>query len=326
MAVIIITGVAGFVGSNLANALLQSNHSVIGFDNFSYGTKANIEPLLGQKKFSFIDTDITHEQSLKNVRGDVIVHLASQKIPRYSSALRTLDENSLMLKNVLEHCNANKGTKLVFASTSDVYGKNPMIPYAETSDLLLGATTVKRWAYALSKIYSEQLIIAHQNEFDLPYTIMRFFGSYGPNQNTTWWGGPQAVFIQNILEGKTLEIHGDGLQTRTFTYIDDTVQGIVKCIFEKNAHNEIFNIASEPTEEITIKELAVLIWQLMKGNSDADLKLIPYQTFGNYEDVRRRVPNIDKIKSMLQFNPQHQLKDGLLKTIDWQTKLFKARK
>jgi len=159
----------------------------------------------------------------------------------------------------------------------------------------------------------------------LPYTIMRFFGSYGPNQNTTWWGGPQAVFIQNILEGKTLEIHGDGLQTRTFTYIDDTIQGIIKCIFEPAAHNEIFNIASEPTEEVTIKDLAFLIWKLIKGNqTEPDIKLIPYQTFGNYEDVRRRVPSIEKIKDMLNFKPNYRLEEGLLKTIAWQTQLFKA--
>ena len=322
MSHIIITGVAGFVGSNLAKKLLEENHTVTGLDNFSYGTKRNLNLFLHHPSFKFIECNLADEDSLNKINGDVLVHLASQKIPRYSNALRTLDENSIMVKNVLKHCLANK-TKLVFASTSDIYGKNPNIPYLETSDIVLGPTTVKRWSYALSKIYSEQLIMANNAEFGLEYCIMRFFGSYGPNQNTTWWGGPQSVFIQNILEGKELEIHGDGLQTRTFTYIDDTVQGIMKCIFHPNSKNEIFNIANEPSEEITIKGLADIIWKLMDSSGkDAPLVLIPYATFGNYEDVRRRVPNIDKIKTMLDFVPHYNLAEGLKVAIAWQKLVF----
>ena len=226
-----------------------------------------------------------------------------------------------MLKNIIKKCLKDK-TKLVYASTSDVYGKNKEIPFNEESDLVLGATTVKRWAYALSKIYGEQLIIANKEEFELEYTIMRFFGSYGPNQNTTWWGGPQSVFIQNIIDGKPLEIHGNGLQTRTFTYIEDTVQGIMKCIFESKAKNEIFNVANEPNEEITILELAQLVWKLIKKNdSEPDIKLIPYETFGKYEDVMRRVPDINKIKLRLGYIPKFPIIEGLTKTIDWQLKL-----
>ncbi len=323
MAQVIITGVAGFVGSNLAKKLLEENHSVIGIDNFSYGTRRNIANLHSYPSFIFYDRNLNDEVSLNNLEGDVLVHLASQKIPRYSNALRTLDENSLMVKNVLKHCLAHK-IKLVFASTSDIYGKNPNIPYSENSDIVLGPTTVKRWSYALSKIYSEQLIMANSDEYGLEYTIMRFFGSYGPNQNTTWWGGPQAVFIQNILENKVLEIHGDGLQTRTFTYIDDTIQGIIKCMFHPESKNEIFNIANEPSEEITIKDLGSLIWKLMsKDKSEPPLTLIPYATFGNYEDVRRRVPDISKIKSVLGFKPAYNLEAGLKTTIEWQRKIFK---
>ncbi|MBN8703029.1 MAG: NAD-dependent epimerase/dehydratase family protein [Bacteroidetes bacterium] len=319
---VLITGVAGFVGSNLLKLLLTNGCEVVGVDNFSFGFRRNIEPFLTNKKFTFYEKDLRDIESLTKIKCDVIVHLASQKIPRYSTALCTLEDNASMLKNVINKCKKDK-IKLVFASTSDVYGKNPILPYHEESDLLLGPTTVKRWAYALSKIYAEQLIIANNQEFDLEFTIMRFFGSYGVNQNTTWWGGPQSVFIQNILEDKPIEIHGDGSQTRTFTYVADTVQGVEKCIFHQNSKNEIFNIASEPTQEITILNLAKLIWKLMKDDSSApNIKMIPYSTFGKYEDVMRRVPSIDKIKQKLDYEPKFNLEQGLTEAIKWQSNLL----
>jgi UDP-glucose 4-epimerase len=318
---VIITGAAGFVGSNLIGKLLEENNQVIGIDNFSYGCKRNIEPFLSHKNFQFIEADLVNPGVLTNLKGDVLVHLASQKIPRYTNALRTLDENSILLKNVIKKCLDDK-VKLVFASTSDVYGKNTNIPFTESSDLVMGPPQVKRWAYAISKIYGEQLIIANNQESGLEYCIMRFFGSYGPNQNTTWWGGPQSVFIQNILEGTNIELHGDGLQTRTFTYVDDTVQGIIKCMFHPNSKNELFNIANEPTEEVSIKDLAFLIWDLMKGSKEKPaITMIPYSNFGGYEDVRRRVPSIVKIKEQLGFVPETSLKEGLIKAIKWQSEL-----
>lgn len=319
---ILITGAAGFMGSNLAQSLLKKNHEVIGIDNFSFGFRRNIAILLSDPNFTFIESDIRNENSIKKIKFDVVVHLASQKIPRYSTALCTLEDNSLMLKNVINKCLTEKA-KLIYASTSDVYGKNPDYPYHEESNLVMGPTTVKRWAYALSKIYGEQLIMANQQEHGLEFTIMRFFGSYGPNQNITWWGGPQSVFIQNIIENKPMEIHGDGKQTRTFTYISDTVQGIEKCIFDPKAKNEIFNIANEPDEEITIINLAELIWKLMKNDeSTPNFKFIPYETFGKYEDVMRRVPCIDKIKSVLNYKPHFSMEKGLKETIKWQTNLM----
>lgn len=323
---IAITGVAGFVGSNLTEQLLAEGHEVVGLDNFSFGKPENIKVFAANKQFTFHERDLRDENALKDIHAEVLVHLASQKIPRYSSSFPTLNDNYIMSTACIQKCLKDK-IKLVFASTSDVYGKNTDLPFHEESNLVMGPTNVKRWAYAISKIYSEHKIIAHHDEFGLEYTIMRFFGSYGPNQNTTWWGGPQAVFIQNILEEKTIEVHGDGLQTRTFTYINDTVQGIMKCIFHPQSSNEVFNIANDPEEEITIKELALLIWELIKGDrNNPDLKLIPYETFGKYEDVMRRVPDISKIKSQLGFVPKWKMRDGLIQTIDWQKQLFKTAK
>ena len=315
---ILITGVAGFIGSNLANRLLERGHTVIGVDNLNYGFMRNIELVKDHKNFKFIMGDIANPLILNSVKADIVVHLASQKIPRYTNALRTLEENYLMLRNVVQKCIHDK-SKIIFASTSDVYGKNPNIPFSEKSDLVMGPTTVKRWAYALSKMYGEQYIIANHDEYGLTYTITRFFGSYGPHQNLTWWGGPQSVFIEKAYKRIPIDIHGDGSQTRTFTYVDDTVMALVACIESNKSDNEIFNTGSIAGGEISIKDLAILIWKLVNGkDAEPMLNYIPYATFGNYEDVMRRVPDITKICTMLNFKPQWELEKGLLAAIGWQ--------
>lgn len=324
MTKVIITGAAGFIGSNLSKKLLNDGHKVIGVDNLSYGSLSNIEAIKDHENFEFVHGDVCNPTLLNGLEGDVLVHLASQKIPRYSNAFQTLEENNVLLKNVIAKCKTD-GLKLVFASTSDVYGKNPEIPFHEESNKVLGPTTVKRWAYALSKLYGEQYIIACNDEFNLDYTIVRFFGSFGPNHNLTWWGGPQSGFITKAYNQEEIEIHGDGLQTRTFTFVEDTVDALVRCILDERAKGEIFNIASDPSEEISILGLAELIWKLVNGeNSEPKLKFIPYSSFGKYEDVRRRVPNIDKIKSVLDYEPKHTLAEGLKKTIEWQLPIIKS--
>lgn len=315
---VLITGVAGFVGSNLAMRLLERGHEVVGIDNLSYGFLRNIELAMKSPKFKFIMGDIANPLLMNNLKADIVVHLASQKIPRYTNALRTLEENYLMLRNVVEKCRNDK-TKILFASTSDVYGKNPSVPFNEESDLVMGPTTVKRWAYALSKMYGEQYIIANNDEYGLKYTITRFFGSYGPNQNLTWWGGPQSVFIEKALKNVPIEVHGDGSQTRTFTYVDDTVDALIACIENEKSDNEIFNTGSKQGAEITIKDLGILIWKLINGNqSIPKINFIPYSTFGKYEDVMRRVPDISKLKRVLNFTPKWNLEEGLKATIEWQ--------
>jgi UDP-glucose 4-epimerase len=322
---ILITGVAGFIGSNLARHLLERGHTVTGIDNLSYGFMRNIEFANENEKFTFILGDISNPFILKGVRADIVVHLASQKIPRYTNALRTLDENYLMLKNVVDKCKNDK-SKIIFASTSDVYGKNPKVPFTETDDLVMGPPTVKRWAYAISKMYSEQYILANKDEYGIKYTITRFFGSYGPNQNLTWWGGPQSVFIEKALKNEPIDLHGDGNQTRTFTYVDDTVNALVACIENDKSDNEIFNTGSKAGGEISIKDLAHLIWKLVNGkDSEPKLNYIPYSTFGNYEDVMRRVPDISKLCTTLDFQPEWDLEKGLQLTIDWQKQFYKLK-
>ncbi len=313
-------GGAGFIGSNLSEKLLHEGHEVLAIDNFSYGNESNISAFKNHGSYSFLEGDLNDFSVIENIDCDYIVHLASQKIPRYDNSFRTINDNSIMTKNVVRLA-LEKSAKLVFASTSDVYGKNTEYPFSEESDLVLGPTNIKRWAYAASKIHSEHYIIANAEQNGLKYSIMRFFGSYGPNQNTTWWGGPQSVFIDKAFKKESFEIHGDGLQSRTFTYVEDTVQGIMKCIFHPKSENEIFNIAGNPDSEISIQDLAKLIWKLINPDEEIKLEYIPYSSFGKYEDVRRRLPNIDKISELLNFKPNWSLEEGLKKTIDWQRTL-----
>ena len=321
---IFITGSAGFLGSNLANQLLEKGYYVIAYDNLSMGKIENIDYLLSNPRFSFIKGDVKDLPTLQSASlgADLIVHLAAYKIPRYGNALETLLTNSIGTKNVLDIAITNK-TKVVFGSTSDVYGKNSSIPFREDSDCLLGPSTVRRWSYAVSKLFDEHLCYAYQESYDLPVTILRFFGSYGPQQHLTWWGGPQSVFIDAILKGKPVEIHGDGLQTRTFTYVSDTVNGIVAAMECDQSKGEIFNIGS--SGEISILGLANLIKRLSGTAGELDYKLVPYSTFGNYEDVRRRIPDTSKARRILDFDAKVSLEEGLSQTIQWQREVTEIR-
>jgi UDP-glucose 4-epimerase len=316
---IMITGVAGFIGSNLAGALIRKGYTVVGVDNMSQGEELNMTELRKSAQFSFHLADVRDEaEMIRHAEGcDSIVHLAAYKIPRYSDALDTLLINSHGSEAVIKAAVKHR-CKIVGASTSDVYGKNPNVPFSENHDLVIGRPEVKRWAYAISKMFEEQLFLAYHDRFGIDVVLLRFFGAYGPHQNLTWWGGPQSVFMNCALDDKEIEVHGDGQQTRSFTYITDHIDGIIRAIERPEANNKVLNIGN--TREITIEGLARLIWRLVRGDEPAKIRFIPYSTFGNYEDVRRRVPDISRARELLAFAPQVDLEEGLTKTLEWQVK------
>jgi UDP-glucose 4-epimerase len=320
---VLITGVAGFIGSNVAQALLDKGYHVVGYDNMSQGDKLNIAPFMDHPKFELHYDDIRDEAKLKAAaRGcRKMVHLAAYKIPRYTDALDTLLINSAGSENVMKAAIEEKA-KVVAASTSDVYGKNPDVPFTEDSSLVMGNPDVRRWAYAISKMFEEQMLFAYQQRYGIKFVAMRFFGGYGPNQNLTWWGGPQSVFINKALDDEEIEVHGDGSQTRSFTYISDHVDGIVRCVEKDGADNMVVNLGN--TREISILDLAKLIWKLVRGDGPAKVKLIPYQSFGKYEDVMRRIPDITRARTLLGFEPKVDLEEGLKRTIEWQVARRKA--
>lgn len=317
---IMITGVAGFIGSNVCKHLLQKGYSVVGIDNLSQSDGKNMSEFKENSNFEFYRVDIMNESSIVNAaRGCTgIIHLAAYKIPRYSDALDTLKINGIGSENLIKAAIENNA-RLVAASTSDVYGMNPELPFAEDkSKLVMGGPKVRRWAYAISKMFEEQMIFAYGERSNLDFSIIRFFGGYGPNQNLTWWGGPQSVFINKALDDEEIEVHGDGQQTRSFTFVGDHVDGVTRCLEVEKARGEVFNIGND--REITIENLAIMIWNLIRPGTTPKIKKIPYETFGKYEDVMRRIPDLNKSKSILGFQPKVPLEEGLIPTIEWQVK------
>jgi UDP-glucose 4-epimerase len=314
-----VTGVAGFIGSNLAGALIERGHSVIGLDNLSMGSLRNIEEYEGCPEFEFHRTDVRDLEEMRQVfrPADCIIHLAAYKIPRYGKAIETLEINSIGGKNVLEVAR-DGNRRVILASTSDIYGKNPAVPFSESSDSVIGPTTVRRWSYAVSKLFDEHMALAYYSSYGLPVTILRFFGSYGPNQHLSYWAGPQSVFISAILKDEPVEIHGDGTQTRSFTYVSDLVDGIVRATEYDREPTPIFNLGN--TEEVSILQLANLVYELCGTSQPLKLKMVPYGSFGgNYEDVLRRIPDISRARAVLGFDPRIDLRQGLRLTIRWQT-------
>jgi len=319
----LVTGCAGFLGSNLVERLLASGHRVVGIDNLSMGSVANLEEFRRDPRFRFVEADVTDPAVMAAVTEDVtaIVHLAAFKIPRYGKAIDTLKINYRGTEVALDFAR-ERGCKIVLASTSDVYGRNPDVPFSEAgSDSVIGSSKVPRWSYAVSKLFDEHLAFAYADAYGFPVTILRFFGSYGPRQNLTWWGGPQSVFIDSVLNDRVIPIHGDGSQTRSFTFVSDTVDGIYQAIVRPEADGEIINIGN--TEEVTILELARRIKLLSGTPGELKIEFVPYASFTTkgYQDVMRRVPDVSLCERLLGLRATVPLDDGLARTIEWQRRV-----
>lgn len=323
---ILVTGAAGFIGSHTCDALLSRQHEVVGIDNLSMGNIGNLEDALKNPRFKFTKGDIRDRKILTETVDEcnTIIHLAAYKIPRYGNSLETLETNLFGSLNLLAVAK-EKGVRVLAASTSDVYGMNPEVPFHEESLLLLGPSTSRRWSYSTSKLFEEHLIIAYHEKWNLPYVIFRFFSTYGPRQHLSWWGGPQSVFISAAFEGKTYEIHGDGSQTRTFCYISDLVRGIVAATESQELNAEVLNLGGN--EEISILELAHLIHSLTNSQEPFKPRFVPYETFpGHYQDVKRRVPDLGKANRLLEYAPKVHLSEGLKLTIQWQREVIMKQK
>ncbi len=315
MNIVGITGAAGFIGSHLTERLLSEDVQVVAVDDLSMGTIENLENCVGHPGFRFEQMDCTHRRELRTAFAgcDTIVHLAAQKIPRYGGALKTLESN-VAGANAAAQVALQIDADLVMASTSDVYGNAPL-PFREDGPLVLGAPTSRRWAYAVSKLYDEHMLMALAEEHGLRHTILRFFGSYGPRNHPSWWGGPQAAFIERLLDGELIDIHGDGQQIRTFTYVLDTVDGIVRAMRTPEARGEILNIGG--TMPCTIVELAEAVHRALDMAPPLRARFMPYSELpGKYEDVLKRVPDVSNARDVIGFTARTSLDEGLAATVE----------
>jgi|TARA_B100002003_G_scaffold243084_1_gene267021 UDP-glucose 4-epimerase len=312
----LITGGAGFIGSHLAEALLDAGHGVEVIDNLSTGSIDNIEHLKGRDQFQYTIDSVTNEPLLAEQidRCDVVFHLAAAVGVKLivEAPVHTIETNVHGTEVVLTL--ANKKKKLVVvASTSEVYGKSTEIPFKEDADLRLGATWKHRWAYACSKAIDEFLALAYWKEKKLPVIVVRLFNTVGPRQ-TGQYGMVLPTFVRQALAGQPITVFGDGSQSRSFTYVGDVVDALMRLTAEPKAVGEVFNIGNG--EEISILALAEQIKAMTR--SPSNIVKIPYdQAYeAGFEDMPRRVPDITKLQTLTGYEPKVQLPEILTRVID----------
>ena len=303
----LITGGAGFIGSHLAERLLDRGDHVVLLDNLSTGSMENIRHLKSSDRMEY------HLDSIENRRlvaelvddADVVVHLAAAVGVRLivESPVRTIETNVNGTQHILEA--AAKKRKLVLtASTSEVYGKSTQIPFHEEADLVLGPTTKGRWSYAASKALDEFLALSYWKEKKVPVIVVRLFNTVGPRQ-TGRYGMVLPNFVRQALDGAPISVYGDGKQSRCFCDVRDTTEALIKLIDSERALGEVVNIGN--TEEITIEDLAHRVKQ--RTASSSSIEFIPYDKAyePGFEDMMRRVPCVDKLYAITGFRPQTPL-------------------
>ncbi len=314
----LVTGGAGYIGSHLVDRLLADGYEVVVLDDLSVGKLANIEHHLEDGRFRFTEGSVLNRSLVREAVGDcdLIFHLAAvMGIPYIAEdPLRGILINVGGTEVVLEMAE-EAGCRFIFASTSEIYGKSEKVPLSEDDDRLLGSTRVSRWSYSTAKALDEHLALAYHQKRGLPVIILRYFNSYGPRLDPKGYGSVVAKFIGQALRGEPLTVHGDGRQTRSFTYIDDTVEGTVLAAKCEEANSEVFNIGRE--EETTILQLAEMVKKIT--GSSSQIIFVPYDDlYGPYfEDPRHRLPDGSKAERLLGFKAQVSLAEGLKKTVAW---------
>lgn len=316
---ILITGGAGFIGSHLAEALLDRGETVAVLDNLSTGSIGNIRRLQDSSRFSFTEGGLDDRAALDRLAGraDAIVHLAAAVgvhlvLERPTATIET----NVLGTHALLGAARRYGCRTLFASTSEVYGKGAALPFAEEDDLLLGPPSRSRWGYAASKLLDEFLGLAAHREFGLPVTIVRFFNVVGPRQ-TGRFGAVVPRFVNLALRGEPVTVYGDGAQTRCFCHVSDVVRALLGLLDEQLATSgEIYNVGSDC--EVSIGDLARQV--VARAGSVSSIRNIPYDEAyaPGFEDMRRRVPDISKIKAATGWTPSLLLADILDDMIDFE--------
>ncbi|ABQ92444.1 GDP-mannose 4,6-dehydratase [Roseiflexus sp. RS-1] len=315
---ILITGGAGFIGSHLADALIERGDRVAIIDDLSTGAVANIRHLKGHPNFSYTLDTIANEAVLAELidESDAVVHLAAavgvQLIVQ--SPVRTIETNVNGTELVLRWA-AKKGKTVLIASTSEVYGKSERAPFREDDDLVLGPSTINRWSYACSKLLDEFLALAYHKERDLPVIIARLFNTVGPRQ-TGRYGMVVPRFVRAALRNVPLRVYGDGQQTRCFCYVGDTVRALIALLDHPDAVGKVFNVGNP--QEVSILELAQRVVRLAQSSSP--IVLVPYEHAyeAGFEDMRRRVPDISRLTALTGFRPTLDLDDIIRTVIEYE--------
>ena len=306
---ILITGGAGFIGSHLAERLLNDGHQVWAMDDLSTGQMSNLEVASKHKNFEFIKGTILDQALVQDLvdKTDLTFHLAAAVgvkliMEQPSQSILT---NITGTENVLKAALKDKKTVFV-ASTSEVYGKTSKIPFCEDDDLVIGATVNLRWSYACTKTLDEFLALSYSYEQQLPVVVLRFFNTTGPRQ-TGRYGMVVPNFIRSALAGEPIFVHGTGDQSRCFSHVRDVVESLVRLMDNQDARGKVFNIGSD--QEISIMQLAEKVKELT--GSSSEIKRIPYTDVypHGFEDMQRRKPDVSKLRAAVDFAPKTKLED-----------------
>lgn len=321
----LITGGGGFLGSHLAEELLKRGDTVLALDITPDKDAYKIRHLLRNKRFKYFCGDVMDKNLMDKLiwECDKVFHLAAVVgVEHYvTRPYKVLDVNVNGTKLVLDIAHRyNK--KVIFSSTSEIYGKSTKIPFGEEDDRILGPTKVDRWCYSSAKAVAEHFCFAYQR-MGLPVVILRFFNAYGPRLDSIEAGRIMSIFMGQLLKNKPLTVIGDGCQTRCFTYVSDVVKGIILSSEVKGAQGEVINLGTD--KETSVLELARLMIKIYGGKHE--IKFVKSQgVYGtSYEDINRRVPAVEKAKKLLGWKATTTLEKGLKKTIDWFKEYYSHR-
>ena len=304
---ILLTGGAGFIGSHLAEKLISEGHSVTALDNLSTGSSANLNSLKGSSDFKLVEASMLDKAIVDQLVADSdgVIHLGAalgvQRIlerPYESFIANTQGTENLIIAA------AESKKKIFIASTSEIYGKNPEQPLNEESDRVIGSPKLLRWAYSEAKAIDESLAQMFAQSHGLSYVVGRFFNTVGPRQSGMY-GMVLPRFVSAALKGEALEVHGDGLQTRTFCHVLDSIDAVVRLFLSSQAIGEAFNIGGEG--EISIKDLAQKVIDIT--GSKSEIKYISYQSAypQGFDEMMRRVPDTSKLRSYTGWSPKRNL-------------------
>ena len=313
-----LTGGAGFIGSHLTEAILAGGDRVLSIDNLSTGSMANVTHFLGHPNHRFEQASITDRGVMERMasEADVIVHLAAAVGVKLivEHPVQTIETNVMGTEEILRVALRNK-CRVLIASTSEVYGKGSKFPFAEEDDVLLGATSKSRWAYAASKMVDEFLGLAYCREFGLDVVPFRLFNTIGPRQ-TGQYGMVVPRFIRQALGGEPITVYGDGSQRRCFCDVRDVVPAILGLAGHSDAPGRVYNIGG--TEEVSIQELAERVVEMT--GSDSQITKVPYSEAyaPGFEDMERRVPDTERIHELLGWKPKRGLREILSDVISYE--------
>ena len=314
----LVTGGAGFIGSHLCEELLSRGQEVIALDDLSTGRGSNLEGLRADPGFNFHVGSILDASQLSELieRADRIYHFAAAVGVKYilDHPISALETNARGTENVLGLAEEHGKKQVVLASSSEVYGKLAKVPFREDDDSLFGPTSISRWGYACSKALDEFLGLAYYRERRLPVVALRLFNTVGPKQQGHY-GMVMPRFVSQALAGEPITIYGDGEQMRSFTYVKDVVKAVADIAEAPSAAGEVFNVGSDG--EISINGLAQLVRRVLNSNSESIH--IPFsEAYGTeFEEPRRRLPDISKLQRHIDYHPNTDLEDVVSRIADY---------